>query len=767
MTLWKDPAPLPIPDFLRDEHPLVARALVRRGVTTPEAARAFLDPSACPPAPPEDLPGLAQAANLVERAIRAGRTILVWGDFDVDGQTATAVLYATLKDLGADARYHIPVRARESHGVRPEVLAGYLDQGVQLVLTCDTGVSAHEAVALASARGVDFVITDHHDLPDELPPAAAIANPKFLPADHPLAALPGVGVACKLAEALYARFGRAGESEKHLDLAALGIVADLALLTGETRCLLQRGLRLLREGHRPGLRLLCEAARLDPARLTESQISFALGPRLNALGRLADAAPAVELFTATDAVRLQVIVGQIESLNAQRRLLTSQVYASAEGQLREDPTLLRHTALVLSNPLWPAGVVGIVANKLAERYGRPTVLLSAPPGEAARGSARSVEGVHITSAIAAQADLLLGFGGHPMAAGLSLEADKIEEFRRRLSKAIEAQRGEILPAEPELEIEAWLEPAEITPALAAQLERLAPYGPGNPPLTLAARGLTLQKQAAIGRGEEHLKLTLADSRGNRLEALWWDGAADPRADELEEGARMDLAFHLSAGEFRGRPQLTLELVDFRLTPEQPAAIRPERIAFVDWRAEADFAARMRELPAGAQVWVEGEDRQTVAGRSRYELTRAAQLVLYTAPPGPRELRAALQAVRPKEVYLICRPPVAQSAEDFLTRLAGLAKFAIARRGGQAEVSALTAACAQREVTVEIGLHWLAASGVLQVEIEQSVAKLHPGDGQARPEAQRELYPALVALLAESAAYREHIRRAAPEGWLRT
>ena len=424
-------------------HPLVAQILAQRGCADAATARAFLDPSLYAPASSLELPDMARAVARLAQAIDQGETIGVWGDFDVDGQTATALLVSALRSLGARVIYHIPVRAEEGHGVNLPRLQQLIAQGIDLLLTCDTGVAAHEAVAFAHQQGIDVVITDHHELPAVLPAAYAVVNPKRLPPAHPLSALPGVGVAYKLIEELLGQLGRSDASRQYLDLAALGIVADLAVQTGDTRYLLQRGLAELRQTQRLGLQVMLRNAELSRENLSEEHIAFALAPRLNALGRLGDANPIVEFLTTADLSRASVLATQLEGLNAQRQLFTSQVFQAAMAQIERDPSLAEQAALVLAHPAWPAGVIGIVASQLVERFRRPTVLIAAPPGELARGSARSVEGCNITAAIAAQANLLAGYGGHPMAAGLTIAAEHIPEFRRRLSQTVQAMRGEI------------------------------------------------------------------------------------------------------------------------------------------------------------------------------------------------------------------------------------------------------------------------------------------------------------------------------------
>ena len=345
---------------------------------------------------------------------------------------------------------------------------------------------------------------------------------------------------------------------------ALGLVADIAILKKDARYLVQKGLAALRNTQRLGLQIMMEMAELVPANLTEEHIGFVLGPRLNALGRLGDANPAVELLTTTDPGRARVLATQLENYNAQRQLLCNQVTQAAEAQLRSNPTLLANPVLLLGHPAWPGGVVGIVASRLVDRYRKPAILFSTPDNEPARGSARSVEGLNITAAIAAQKDLLLNFGGHPMAAGLALEKEKLPEFNRRLSRTVEEMLGEAGVEEPELKIDAWLELPEITPDLAAALESLAPYGPGNEKLTLATHGLTMQSASTIGRNKEHLKLTVSDETGNTQTVLWWSGAGETLPD-----GKFDLAYTVRATDWRGSRQVQMELVDFQVIESCP------------------------------------------------------------------------------------------------------------------------------------------------------------------------------------------------------
>lgn len=760
MTLWIEPPPVEIPASFADLNlpPLIAQTLIRRGIDTPEAARAFLQPDSQPSIP---FPGIEPAVERISAAIRNKEMICVWGDFDVDGQTSTTVLVQTLQALGANVVYYIPIRGKESHGVHIESLKPLIDNGARLILTCDTGITAYDAIDYANSCDVDVVVTDHHDLGSTLPNAKAIVNPKLLPEDHILANLAGVGVAYKLAEALIRgnEFSRSKTAANLtttglLDLVALGLIADVALLKGETRSLVQRGIQVLRNTGRIGLRTMADLSGTSLESLTEETVGFSFAPRLNALGRLGDANPAVELLLSHNPARARVIATQIEGLNAQRRLLTNQVYEAAETQLRENPDLRSEPAIILINENWPGGVVGIVANKLVERYRKPAILLNKSENGILRGSARSVEGLHITEAIATQKDLLLGFGGHPMAAGLAMEAGKLAEFRKGLGNAIEEQVGKVVREEPTLQIDAWLKLDEIDLELAESLEALAPFGPGNPSLTFATHKVSLRSYATIGKNREHLRLAVEDENGNLQSILWWGGAG---SELPEEGSKFDIAYSMRASTFRGDKQVTLQFEEFRVVEEAPPELRKRKIEIVDYRQQVE---KMESLNDAMLVWAEGADK--AKGKNRFELHPADEFVIYTAPAASAELHAALETVRPKKVYLFGIAPEPEKPDAFLARMAGFAKYVINQKGGKVTVAELAVAAGQREGAIRLGLEWLVAGGHVSIQREDGTVHLWAGSGEANQYLQRELYVAVKGILEETAAYRAHFQRAEAE-----
>jgi single-stranded-DNA-specific exonuclease len=761
---WLNPVETQVPAPLQEAvggHPLVAQTLVRRGLADPSAALAFLDPRRYAPAPPEDFPGMQQACKRIEHALKDRERISVWGDFDVDGQTSTALLVEVLRSLGGEPGYHIPVRARESHGINIPNLKLILEKGADLLITCDTGITAHDALAYAQERGLDVIVTDHHALGESLPPALAHITPRLLPPGHPLGTLPGVGAAYKLAEALLTRADRADEAKGLLDLVALGIVADLAVQTGDARYLLQRGLETLRHTERPGLHAIMELAEVDPGWLSEEHIAFAIAPRLNALGRLDDANPAVELLTTHNPQRARALAQQLEGLNARRQLLTRQVLQSALKQIERDPALLDPPVLVLSNPEWPAGVIGITASELVERYQRPVLLLASPKEAPARGSARSVDGIDITACIATQRELLLSFGGHPMAAGLALDPANLPAFRRGLARAVSKMlKSGGVPPEASLILDGDIRLDELSLDLVADFERLAPFGAGNPPLIFAVRDLSLASAQEIGREREHLLLTVEDRAGLTQKALWWGGAAWPRPE-----GRFDLACKIRSTDFRGQRDLQVEWVDFRPLTEPAVEITTPRREIIDHRGAVHPRTLLEELRSQGEVciWAEGEARARLDGMERGALVPAQVMAIWTAPAGRAELLSALAAVHPQVVALFGLEPETTDPQAFLARLTGLVKFVLNKetKGSEVDLTRLAGATAQRENAVRCGLEWLAASGHIRLEEAPGGALfLHLGSGQPTTDPGPSL-TCLKSILEETAAYRRHFRGADP------
>jgi len=747
-------------------HPFVAQILYERGFTDPKSALTFLNPDRYIPSSPLELPNLSKAAERIDTAIQNQENILVWGDFDVDGQTATTLLFEALEELGALISYHIPIRATEGHGIRPDVLKRYLDRDPRpdLIITCDTGISEHEAVEYAQSQGIDVIITDHHELPERLPRAYSVVNTHMLPEGHSLSTLPGVGVAYKLVEELFNQVGNKIRLPYYLDLVALGIVADVAELKGDSRYLLQLGLRILRRTTRLGLQTLYETIGINPEEIDEDHIGFSIGPRLNALGRLSDANPIVEFFTTNDLNQARILSSQLEGLNHRRKLLVDQVYQGALAQIDRDPSHLEYAALVLAHPGWPNGVIGIVASQLSDKFGVPTILFSIQDEKIARGSARSVEGIHIKDAITAQSDLLIAFGGHAGAAGLSLLAKDVPEFRIRLSRTIRRMKAGS-DTTPKVFIDGFVNLSDLSINFVDEIERLAPFGSGNPPIILATRELRLVNHTKIGTAREHLKLVVEDKHGNFQDFLWWRGAGESLPDS---SAIFDLAFIPSSNNFRGEKNLQLQWVDYRIDEISMSKVeaKTSKIEIVDYRNETNKQKLINAIYSKGkiQVWAEGDQKSRVYGLDRSQLKPASSLAIWTTPPGYWELQTAIEKVNPDSVYLFTQNPGIDESQAFLTRLAGLVKHVLNRMSGETNLTTLAANMAHMEGTVRMGLFWLEAKGIIRFNFVPSGQEDSPknlfiskGNGEGRPELV-EITEELLTMLEETKAFRSYFER---------
>jgi single-stranded-DNA-specific exonuclease len=754
---WVDPLPVQPSQELIDlanGSRLAAELLVRRGIIDPDTVRAFLFPDEYQPSPPTDFPGMEAAVYRILKAVRDGEEICVWGDFDVDGQTSTTILVSALRHLNARVRHYIPLRETESHGVHLASLMKLAGGGVKLLVTCDTGISAVTEIAWAKSNGMDVVITDHHELPEILPAADTIINPRLLPPDHPLYPLPGCGVAYKLAEELLCRSGMGEYAESLLDLAALGIVADVSELRGEARNLLQRGLIALRETHRVGLQQLYNIAGVDTASFSEETIGFALTPRLNALGRLGDANPIVDFFTTSSNSEAVIFANQLEALNNQRRLACDQVYRGAIAQIEANPALLNTSALVLASPGWPAGVIGIVASRLVERFHRPVILFNAPEEGNARGSARSIPGINITTAITELREMLLGFGGHPMAAGMSLPSNRIPDFRQALSYTIDRQT-ECLEPEYLLKLDAILPLDRVSLPTVQELELLAPFGNGNPSPVFMSANHRVVEVLPIGTSQEHQIITIEDANGSTFKILRWHGVDLP----LPDGA-FDLAYTPRASTYQGRKQLQFEWVDSRsvlsTSVQFPA---PTRLEVEDLRS-SDRTTSLTRLSGlvNTVIWVEGIRIEGIELLDRTRLQPAGTLVIAFTPPGADEIKAVMARVKPQKVVLLPANPAGDDPH-LLQNLVNLIKQQLSAGKGTLTLDGLAGNVGQRTTVIRLALDVLQSAGRIEYTLEANGSlTLTKGDGIPIGDVAAAEKKLRVAL-AETTAFRRHFASA--------
>ncbi len=543
---------------------LLAHLLIRRGCTTVEAGRAFLDASLPTLHDPWQMTGMSQAVARLQQAISRHEPIWVCGDFDVDGVTGMALLVSGLTRAGADVSYAVPTRHEHGYGLPTEIVGQAADAGARVLVAVDHGITAHAAAALAGERGIDLIICDHHLPPPILPPAVAILNPRQPGCGYPFPDLCGVGIAFKLIQALYGA-DATDECWPLLDLVALGTIADLVPLVGENRILVKHGLAQLAVTDRPGIRALAEVAgiRLSEAGgATPGRVAFGLAPRINAAGRLMDARVAVRLLLTPDPFEARELAAELDKHNRDRQALEGGILDAALAQAEATHDLDRDRAIVVQSAEWHPGVLGIVASRLVERYNRPAALI-ATMGPSARGSVRSACGFHVADALQRCADLLTHHGGHRAAGGFSLATEHIEAFRARfLAVATETIADEAL--EPSLDVDAEVGLDDLDLNLVDWLARLAPHGLGNPEPLFATRRVQVMRYARkVGRN--HLKIRVREPGGDGrvIDAIGFNLGEFAEQLEASQAPRIDIAYVPERNTWNGRDSLQLRIRDLR------------------------------------------------------------------------------------------------------------------------------------------------------------------------------------------------------------
>ncbi len=539
-------------------QPVTASVLLLRGMTTAAQGRDFLQPKLSSLPDPDLLPDMALACQRLEQALQLGEKIAVHGDYDVDGITGCTLLVEWLRAFGGKVEYHIPLRLRDGYGLSGDAIRQAKEDGCSLIVSVDCGVSAQEEAQLAAELGLDLIITDHHQPPDILPDCLALINPHLPTNAFPWKDLSGVGVAFFLLLGLrrFLRLNGYFESmtepdlRQGLDLVALGTIADIVPLGGVNRILVQSGLRLLDAGQRPGIAALKKVSEVKS--VTSGSVGFRLAPRLNAAGRLEDAALGVKLLLGETSDDAEPLARLLDGFNRERQKIERQTLAEVIAMVEADQPPDRRT-IVLASENWHSGVIGIVASRLVERYHRPTVLIAVEEGQG-KGSARSIGGFHLYQALKESSHSLTGFGGHAMAAGLSLDVDNLDAFCADFEQAATRMLtdDDLVPVSY---YDCEISLAALTLPLLEELEMLNPYGAGNPQPVFIARNCRVFSPRVLG--EKHLKFDV-EQDGSRIGCIAF-GFAE-RSEQL--GGSVDLMFRPGINEWRGKKALQLQIVDF-------------------------------------------------------------------------------------------------------------------------------------------------------------------------------------------------------------
>ncbi|MCC5934358.1 MAG: single-stranded-DNA-specific exonuclease RecJ [Balneolales bacterium] len=541
---------------------VIARLLALRGITTFDKAKTFFRPEQAQIHDPFLMQDMETAACRLATAVRSHEKVLIYGDYDVDGTTSTAIMYLFLKQFGLDARYFIPHRFKDGYGISVEGIEKAIETGATLVLSVDCGITAVDEAAYAREKGLDLIICDHHNAGDVIPDALAVLDPKRPGCGYPFDGLSGAGVAFKLIQATISKLGLPAEmADQYLDLVAISIASDIVPLVDENRILMHKGLKILNSSPRIGMRALAKLIKLELGSISTSQIVFSLGPRINAAGRMGDASIAVELMISDNEAEAEQRAHQLEQVNKKRRLTDADTMKHALLMMEQDGNLEEKSVVVLHDRDWHLGVIGIVASRLVDRFCRPTVMLSTVDGYV-KGSARSIKGFNIYNALKQCEDLLLQFGGHEFAAGLTMTEDKLPEFKERLQSVASCDLCDE-SFEPELIVDAELDLSQIDLKFWKILNQFEPFGPQNLRPVFVSRGLKVTgNPTVVGNG--HLKMRVSQNGSAPFDVIGFNMHQHLPLIRNSNGKGIDIAYVLEENFWNNKRSLQIRLKDVAL-----------------------------------------------------------------------------------------------------------------------------------------------------------------------------------------------------------
>jgi single-stranded-DNA-specific exonuclease len=556
----KKKAPTALAVLNTELHPLVASILAARGYETPDAIRSFLSPLLSEMTDPQLLRGISVAVERLLTARQNKETVCIYGDYDVDGISGTALLVSFLRATGFTCTYFIPNRFDDGYGLNAESIESIIAVGAHLIVSVDCGITAVDEALLCRSRGVDLIIVDHHSPKDVIPEACAVINPLQPGCNYPFKSLAGVGVAFNLLVALRSALRDFGaftdctvpDLREWLDLVALGTIADVVPLVGQNRMYVFHGLKQLSNSHKPGVMALKQVAGITDD-VSCGQVGFRMAPRLNAAGRMESAVPGVDLLLSDDAEQSRIIAAELDCANAERQAIERRIFDEAVALIDTDEDSTSRRSIVLASEEWHQGVVGIVASRLVERYHRPTILIALTDDGHGKGSGRSIPGFHLLDALTACSQHLERFGGHRYAAGVNLRADKIAAFAASF-EVVAAHQLTDTDLIPTLDVDAEVHPADVTKELALELKQLEPFGAGNPEPVLMIRAMTVIERRVVGEG--HLRLRLAKDKCTFTAIAF-------RMAEREIHGQIDVAFFPEINEWKGNSSVQLRIKDLR------------------------------------------------------------------------------------------------------------------------------------------------------------------------------------------------------------
>jgi single-stranded-DNA-specific exonuclease len=540
----------------------IARLLVIRGIESFDNARSFFRPESESLYDPFLMKDMDLAASRLSTAIRDREKVVIYGDYDVDGTTATSILYIFLKGFGLDVNWYIPHRFKEGYGINPDGIKYAIDINADLIVSVDCGITAIEEAKYAREQGIDLIICDHHTVGDSIPDAVAVLDPKRPDCSYPFDGLSGAGVGFKLVQATVAKLGLDRKMPyRFLDLVAISIASDIVPIVDENRILMRLGLNLINTEPRTGIKALLERIKVPPGTVSTSSIVFSIGPRINAAGRMGDATSAVELMIADDPVKASRYASELETINIRRRDTDSQTMDQAMKMLEADYDIDDLSTMVLHHPEWHLGVIGIVASRLVDTYYRPTIMLSTVEGKI-KGSARSIKGFNIYDALKQCEDLLEQFGGHEFAAGLTMSEDNLDEFRSRMNQ-IAGRRLSENDFKPELQIDTDLNLERLDLKFWKLLSQFEPFGPGNMRPVFVSKGICVEGVPSIV-GNGHLKLKVRQGKSAVIDAIGFNMHDYLPVIRNCDDQRIDMAYVLEENYWNGKRSIQMRIKDIHV-----------------------------------------------------------------------------------------------------------------------------------------------------------------------------------------------------------
>lgn len=721
----------------KESKSLVERLLATRGIVKPAEIKEFLNPLETKLTSPNVFSDMQKAVERVSKAIDTKENILIYGDFDADGVTSTALLIRTLKELGANVDYFIPDRDKDGHGLNSKALVPLMaKKKPKLIITCDCATSDVEQVQFINSFKIDVIITDHHEAPEILPDAHAIINPKAQNAlneklsateiEH-LTSLAGVGVAFKLAQALLEHYDKLDFVYDILPYVTVGTVSDVVPLIGENRYFVAKGLQLISSGRHYGLKKLLESAGyvLEQG-ITSEQIAFGVAPRINASGRLDTIEDALKVLISDNKQEINMSIMSLNNLNKIRQELCENIFLEAEEMLQAEGN--NDNAIILFNPKWHIGIIGIVASKLVEKHYKPVFLMTfSEETKQVRCSSRSIDGVNIYDVLSANAELFDGFGGHAMAGGLSFGVEKTSF--EQVKKAINSTINEILTGQelkPYLKIDLKLEPNEVDGNLISDLERLQPFGACNPNPVFAMYNLTLVQKKLMGSNRNHLKLVVEDSQHNTYDCIWWS-----KGDiSLSSGDVLDIAFCPQTNTYNGSTTIQLIVQDIHADNLKEDVITPanaNEIRLFDHRKKKDIYASVEDYvkSSNLNIAVFAEDKAVLDKLKHYKTLnervfnrqnpKKADAVMFFDYPASQELfDEIINKTMPKFVHFMHYEIKKTDEKDFLKVFSGMLKFAFNNKNGVFDLNRSASFLAQTKDSIIELLNVFDESGIIKI-----------------------------------------------------